>query len=219
MNRIILDFLGQLKENNNREWFQKNKKMYEEAKSEMEGFVDALIPGIAGFDPSVKYVNGKDCLFRIFRDVRFSKDKSPYKLNMGAWISKGGRKSSGPGYYLHIQPGESMLAGGVYMPDPDQLKKIRQEIYYNAGEFKAILENKSAKRFFNGLSDWDKQKLPPKDFPKDFPDIDLLKYRHYTVSHMLADKQFSEKDFAMYVIKVFGLMQPLNAFLDRALNG
>jgi uncharacterized protein (TIGR02453 family) len=219
MNRIILDFLGQLKENNNREWFQKNKKMYEEAKASMEGFVDALIPEITLFDPSVRFVSGKDCLFRIFRDVRFSKDKSPYKLNMGAWISGGGRKSSGPGYYLHIQPGESMLAGGVYMPDPDQLKKIRQEIFYNAPEFKAILENKSAKKCFNGLSEWDKQKLPPKDFPRDFPDIDLLKFRHYTVAHMMTDKQLLEKDFVKYVIKVFGLMRPLNVFLDRALNG
>lgn len=219
MNSVILDFLKQLKENNNREWFQKNKKIYETAKAEMEAFVDILIPQIAVFEPSVKYVNAKDCMFRIFRDVRFAKDKSPYKTNMGAWISKGGRKSAGPGYYLHIQPGESMLAGGVYMPEPDQLKKIRQEIYYNAGEFKAILESKNAKKYFNGLSEWDKQKLPQRDFPKDFPDIDLLKYRHYTVAHMLDDKHVIEKDFSKLVIKVFGLMQPLNAFLERALNG
>ena len=219
MNSVILDFLKQLKENNNREWFQKNKKIYETAKAEMEAFVDILIPQIAVFEPSVKYVNAKDCMFRIFRDVRFAKDKSPYKTNMGAWISKGGRKSAGPGYYLHIQPGESMLAGGVYMPEPDQLKKIRQENYYNAGEFKAILESKNEKKYFNGLSEWDKQKLPPLDFPKDFPDIDLLKYRHYTVAHMLDDKHVIEKDFSKLVIKVFGLMQPLNAFLERALNG
>ncbi len=219
MNTIILDFLNELKENNNREWFQKNKKTYDAAKAEMEAFVDVLIPRIAVFDPSVKFVTAKDCLFRIFRDVRFAKDKSPYKTNMGAWISRAGRKSSGPGYYLHIQPGESMLAGGVYMPEPEQLKKIRQEIYYNAAEFKAILENKTARKYFNGLSEWDKQKLAPRDFPKDFPDIDLLKYRHYTVAHMLDDKQVKEKDFAELVIKVFGLMHPLNVFLDRAFNG
>jgi len=219
MNKIILDFLSLLKENNDRNWFQANKKMYDTAKAEMEAFVDTLIPLIAVFDPSVKYTSAKDCMFRIFRDVRFSKDKSPYKTNMGAWITKGGRKSPGPGYYLHIQPGESMLAGGVYMPEPDQLKKIRQEIYYNADEFKGILGNKNAKKYFNGLSDWDKQKLPPRDFPKDFPDIDLLKYRHYTVAHMLSDRQLAEKDFPKLVVKVFALMQPLNKFLDRALNG
>ena len=121
MNPIILDFLSKLKENNNREWFQANKKFYEEAKSEVEAFVDDLIPRMAAFEPSLKYVTAKECMFRIFRDVRFSKDKVPYKTNMGAWITKGGRKSPGPGYYLHIQPGESMLAGGVYMPEPDKL--------------------------------------------------------------------------------------------------
>ncbi|MCX6281992.1 MAG: DUF2461 domain-containing protein [Bacteroidetes bacterium] len=219
MDPIILDFLRQLKENNNREWFQANKKMYDTAKLEMEAFVDNLIPMMAVFEPSIKFVSAKECMFRIFRDVRFSKDKSPYKTNMGAWITKGGRKSSGPGYYLHIQPGESMLAGGVYMPETDQLKKIRQEIYYNAEEFKAILENKNAKKYFTGLSDWDKQKLPPRDFPKDFPDIDLLKNRHYTVACMLSDNQVIEKDFSKLVVKVFGLMKPLNVFLERALNG
>ncbi len=219
MNTTVIDFLELLKVNNNREWFQANKKMYDTAKLEMEAFVDNLIPQIAAFEPSVKYVTAKECMFRIFRDVRFAKDKSPYKTNMGAWITKGGRKSPGPGYYLHIQPGESMLAGGVYMPEPDQLKKIRQEIYYNADEFKAILGNSSSKKYFDSLSDWDKQKLAPRDFPKDFPDIDLLKYRHYTVAYMLSDKQLVSKDFAKLVVKVFSLMQPLNAFLERALNG
>ena len=219
MNTIILDFLNELKDNNNREWFQANKKTYDAAKKEMEAFVDNIIPMIGAFDPTVKFATGKDCLFRIFRDVRFAKDKSPYKTNMGAWISKAGRKSSGPGYYLHIQPGESMLAGGVYMPEPDQLKKIRQEIYYNAEEFKAILGQKDAKKYFNGLSEWDKQKLPPRDFPKDFPDIDILKNRHFTVAYMLTNKQVAEKDFSKLVAKVFGLMYPLNVFLERALNG
>ena len=219
MDSVILDFLRQLKDNNNREWFQKNKKTYDAAKAGMEAFVDVLIPQIAVFDPSVKFVTAKDCMFRIFRDVRFAKDKSPYKTNMGAWISRMGRKSSGPGYYLHIQPGESMLAGGVYMPEPDHLKKIRQEIYYNAVEFKAILGDRNAKKYFNGLSEWDKQKLPPRDFPKDFADIDILKNRHYTVAHMVDDKQVNEKDFSKLVIKVFGLMHPLNVFLGRALNG
>jgi len=219
MNAIILEFLKELKENNNREWFQANKKRYDAAKAEMEAFVDSLIPGIAEFDPAVKYITAKECMFRIFRDVRFAKDKSPYKTNMGAWISGGGRKSSGPGYYIHVQPGESMLAGGVYMPEPDQLKKIRQEIFYNAPEFKGILDKKDAKKYFNGLSEWDKQKLPPRDFPKDFPDIDLLKYRHYTVAHMLTDEQVNEKDFSKLVLKVLRLMRPLNEFLERALNG
>jgi uncharacterized protein (DUF2461 family) len=112
-----------------------------------------------------------------------------------------------------------MLAGGVYMPEPDQLKKIRTEIYYNIQEFKDILENKTIGKVFGSLSEWDKQKLAPKDFPKDFPDMDLLKYRHYTLSTMLTDKQVCDKDFGKFVVKVFGMIKPLNVFLERALKG
>jgi uncharacterized protein (TIGR02453 family) len=218
MNPGIIDFLKELAANNNREWFNANKNFYETAKREMESFVEKLIPSIAEFDQNLKYVHARDCMFRIYRDVRFSKNKEPYKTNMGAWIAAGGRKSSGPGYYLHIQPGECMLAGGVYMPQPDQLKKIRSEIYYNAMEFKAILGSKGARKYFKGLSEWDKQKLPPRDFPKDFEDIDLLKYRHYTVSLMLTDDQVMEKGFEGLVLKVFKQIAPLNEFLRRAMN-
>jgi uncharacterized protein (TIGR02453 family) len=127
MKKNVLEFLAQLEANNNREWFQQNKKHYDEAKTEVEAFVNAIIPDLAKFDDTLKYVEAKDCIFRIFRDVRFSKDKSPYKTNMGAWVTQAGRKSSGPGYYIHLQPGGSFLAAGVYMPEPAQLKKIRNE--------------------------------------------------------------------------------------------
>jgi len=219
MNPIVLDFLTLLRDNNNREWFQQNKPMYEKSKKEVEAFVNSVIPEIAKFDSSVKFVEAKDCMFRIFRDVRFAKDKAPYKVNMGAWITRLGRKSPGPGYYIHLQPGESFLAGGVYMPEPDQLKKIRQEIYYNAKEFKAILAAKPFHACFSGISEMDKQKLAPRDFPKDFPDIDLLKHKHYTVDHPLTDKQILEEDFRDYIIKIFTTMQPLHHFLTRALEG
>lgn len=215
----MIDFLTQLQANNNREWFQENKKMFETAKSEVELFVRSMIPEIARFDPSIQYVEAKDCMFRIYRDVRFSKNKAPYKTNMGAWITSLGRKSPGPGYYIHIQPGESFLAGGVYMPEPDQLKRIRQEIFYNAGEFKAILDDKRAKKFFKGLSTMDKQKLAPRDFPKDFPDVDLLKYKHYTVDHPIADQQINGEKLREIVIQVFEAMLPLNRFLLRAMQG
>lgn len=219
MEGFVLDFLKRLQENNNREWFQENKGMYEQAKGEVTHFVNSIIPEMAKFDASIQYVEAKDCMFRIFRDVRFSKNKSPYKTNMGAWITPSGRKSSGPGYYLHIEPGESFLAGGVYMPDPAQLKSIRQEIYYNAAEFKSILDNKQAKKYFTGLSTMDKQKLPPRDFPKDFPDIDLLKHKHYTVDHPLKDETVNSDQLRGYVVEVFKAMQPLNRFLLRAMKG
>jgi uncharacterized protein (TIGR02453 family) len=218
MKQIVLGFLSGLAENNNREWFQQNKRGYEEAKAEVEMFVNSIIPGIGAFDDTVKYVEAKECIFRIFRDVRFSKDKSPYKVNMGAWITPAGRKGPGPGYYIHFQPGESFLAGGVYMPEPAQLKRIRSEIYYNAAEFKSILEEKELKKYCDGLSDFDKAKAAPRDFPKDFPDIDLLKHRHYTVTCLLKEEMILSEKLHAIVLKAFRAMHPLNTFLKRALD-
>ncbi len=218
MTKLVLDFLAQLAENNNREWFQGNKKMYDEAKKELESLVNTIIPGIAKFDDSVKFTEAKDCMFRIFRDVRFAKDKSPYKTNMGAWISQGGRKSPGPGYYIHLQPGGSFLAAGVYMPEPYQLKKIRNEIYYNVSEFKAILSDKKLSKYSVGLLEFDKGKMAPKDFPKDFADIDLLKYKHYTISYPLQDEIVVSDHFHEVVLLAFNAMYPLNVFLHRALE-
>ena len=218
MEKQVLDFLTQLAGNNNREWFQKNKKQYDTAKAEVESFVNSIIPGIAKFDETVKFVEAKDCMFRIFRDVRFAKDKSPYKINMGAWISQAGRKSSGPGYYIHLQPGESFLAAGVYMPEPDQLKKMRNEIYYNIAEFKSILNDKKIKKYCNDLSDFDKGKMAPRDFPKDFPDIELLKHKHYILSYPLRDEMIASDHFHEVVLMAFKAMYPLNVFLKRALD-
>jgi uncharacterized protein (TIGR02453 family) len=126
--KLIIDFLSQLKLNNNREWFQDNKKWYDASKKEVENFVSEMITTLSAIDPALQTPVMKDCMFRIFRDVRFGADKSPYKTNFGAFIAHGGRKSSFPGYYFHFEPGESMLAGGVYQPQPDTLKLIRNEV-------------------------------------------------------------------------------------------
>jgi uncharacterized protein (TIGR02453 family) len=217
MKTAILQFLTQLKENNNREWFHANKALYDVAKADFEAFITLLIPEIAKFDDSVRFISAKDCIFRIFRDVRFAKDKSPYKTNFGAFISKGGRKNHGPGYYLHVEPGESFLAGGVWMPDPDTMKKIRQEFYYNIDEIKGILNEKTFKKHFDGIDDWDRQKLAPREFPKDFPDIELLKNRSFTVSHKLDFAQIAEKDLLATIIKVYKIAHPYNVFLGRAI--
>ena len=138
MKRTIINFLKDLEQNNNREWFQANKVHYDTAKAEFETFINSLIPAIAKFDDSVKLITAKECIFRIFRDVRFAKDKSPYKTNFGAFIAKGGRKNHGPGYYFHLQPGECFLSGGVWMPSPDIMKKIRQEIFDKLARKNAI---------------------------------------------------------------------------------
>jgi uncharacterized protein (TIGR02453 family) len=218
MKTLVLDFLAQLEKNNNREWFQQNKKQYDDAKKEVEAFVNAIIPDLAKFDDSVRYVEAKECLFRIFRDVRFAKDKSPYKINMGAWISRAGRKSAGPGYYIHLQPGGSFLAAGVYMPEPDQLKKIRNEVYYNITEFKSILNEKKLKKYTSGLSDMDKGKMAPRDYPKDFPDMELLKHKHYILSYPLRDEMVASDHFHEVVVMAFKTMYPFNMFLKRALE-
>ncbi len=218
MEKLVLDFLAQLEKNNNREWFHQNKKQYDEVKVIVESFVISIIAGLAKFDDTVKFAEAKDCMFRIFRDVRFAKDKSPYKINMGAWISRSGRKSPGPGYYIHLQPGGSFLAAGVYMPEPDQLKKIRNEIYYNISEFKSILSDKKLKKFTTGLSENEKGKMTPRDYPKDFPDIELLKYKHYTLSYPLRDEMVTSDHLHEVAIMAFKAMHPFNLFMKRALE-
>jgi uncharacterized protein (TIGR02453 family) len=215
--KSVLEFLKGLKENNTREWFEANRKGYEGAKAEFEGMVNGLIPAIYGFDPEIGTLTARDCVFRIYRDVRFSKDKSPYKTNMGAYICKGGRKGMYAGYYVHIEPGGSMLAGGLYMPPAEVLKKARQEVYYHAEAFKGILNDGGFKKTFRVMEE-DKLSRPPKDFPADFEDIDLLKYKSYTVMHGMTDETVTEKNFLDYMVKVFKVMQPFNGFLNRGMG-
>jgi uncharacterized protein (TIGR02453 family) len=215
-----LDFLALLKQNNTREWFTANRKSYDSAKKEVENFILRLIPEIAKLDPSIGTPELKDCFFRINRDIRFSPDKSPYKTHFGVFIARGGRKSICPGYYVHIEPGSSILAGGVYVPRPEVLKLLRNEIYFNSTEFIGIITDKNFLGYFGKIDEFDKLKKPPKDFPADFPAIDLLKYRSYTVVHTVSDQQVTAGDYAGYALEVFRAMLPLHRFLNRAIaNG
>jgi uncharacterized protein (TIGR02453 family) len=215
MREDILDFLKELKDNNNREWFQANKHLYEKAKAAFESFVNELIPVIREIDPMIDMITAKDCVFRIYRDVRFSTDKSPYKPNMGAYIARGGKASMMAGYYVHIEPGSSFLAGGVYMPPPETLKKIRDEIYYQPEEFKKIINSKEFVKCFGEIDDADKMKNPPKGYPKEFPDIELLKFRNYAVLHYVKDEQVLNDDYTRYARDVFKVLLPLNRFFYR----
>ena len=215
---LVLDFLAQLKLNNNREWFQENKKWYETSKKEVENFVTGMITTISAIDPSIQAPAMKDCMFRIFRDVRFGADKSPYKTNFGAFIARGGRKSSYPGYYFHFEPGESMLAGGVYQPEPDTLKLLRNEVYFHSTDLKEIMGKPSFKKYFGQLGDFDKMKKAPKDYPADFPDIDLLKYRSYIVSQSIPDKIVTSESYQKQILEMLKELQPFMAFLNRAIS-
>jgi uncharacterized protein (TIGR02453 family) len=215
--RSVLNFVKLLKENNNREWFEANKNMYETAHKEFEKFINGLIPIIKSFDKRIGTLTAKECMFRIYRDVRFSKDKSPYKPNFGAYIANGGRKSTYAGYYVHFEDKGSFLAGGVYMPSPEMLKAVRKEIYFNTDEFKKIINNKNFKKIFGELID-DKLSRPPKDFPADFEEIDLLKYKSYTFLHYVNSKIITSESYTDYAANVFRHLQPFNAFINRGID-
>lgn len=210
----ILDFISELKENNNREWFEANKKRYLQVKSRHEDFVQKVLDGIARFDPAYGNLNAKDCVFRIYRDVRFSPNKDPYKTHIGAYLSPGGRKSQKPGFYVHLEPGNCFAGGGVYMPPPDVLKKIRNEIYFNFDEFKEILEEKNFKKNFSGLYE-DKLTRPPKDFDPNHPGIEYLKYKSYFVDKEIPEKVVLSDKFVPTVVETLKVAQPLNKFLER----
>jgi uncharacterized protein (TIGR02453 family) len=217
INEYVFKFLEQLEKNNNREWFTKNKHLYTQAFDDMLKVVERLIPRVGEFDDDIKNLEAKKCIFRIYRDVRFSKDKSPYKLNLGGFLVKGGRNSGHAGYYLHLENNNSFIAGGIYMPPAPFLKKVRQEIYFHVEEFKAIIENKENIKYFKEISG-DKLVRPPKDFDPDFPDIELLKYKSYGFIHHVTNEQCLIPDFEEYVINIFKQLSPMVKFLNRGLG-
>lgn len=213
---ITFDFLNKLKKNNNKEWFDRHRPLYEAAKKDAQVFIDELIASISKFDSAVKHLEAKKCMFRINRDIRFSKDKTPYKINIGASISPGGKGSFTAGYYIHLQPGASFLAGGMWQPEAPLLHAIRQEIDYNAKEFKKIISHKDFKKCFGALSDEDKLKTVPKGYDKTHPEIELLKNKSFIVVHDLKDKEVLSKDFLKHCSTVFKAMYPFNSFLRKA---
>lgn len=213
MNASTLQFLRNLQKNNNRDWFNDNKTFYQQAQQDVISFVEKLIEEIAAFDEEVGKLDAKKSLFRIYRDTRFSKDKSPYKTNFGASLGmgKGGQVS---GYYLHIEPGKSFLAGGVYMPESSVLKKVRQEISAFGEEFKLILENDDFRNYFRGLSVEDKLKKVPQGFENDDKMAEFLKLKHFVVTHPVSDEQLLADDATIEFAKIYKAMKPLNDFLE-----
>ena len=214
------DFLKQLRKNNNKTWFNDHKSDYKEAQESFIVFIDELIRKIAKFDPSIAHHTGKDCVFRIYRDVRFSKDKSPYKTNFGAHITAAGKKSeihSRAGYYIHLEPGNSMLAGGAYLPQGAWLKGIRQEIMDNADDLKKIINGKQFKMYFGEL-DGDKLKTAPRGIPKDHPEIELLRFKSFLATHPCPNEQVLAPNFLQHAAKVFKTLAPFDDFLNRVVK-
>lgn len=211
-------FLKDLKENNYKEWFDQNRMRYTELKKDFERFINVLLAEIASFDRNSAMTSAKDSIFRINRDVRFSNNKNPYKTNFGAFVAKGGRKGINAGYYVHVEPGECFLAGGIYMPSGPMLKAIRNEIFENITEFKDIINAPSFTKHFGNQFWGEKLKTAPKGFPKDFADLDYLKYKYYTVVKNEPDKIYWRDDFINEVSIVFKAIYPLNQFLNRAVE-
>jgi len=213
--KSTLEFLQDLKNNNNRDWFTKNRPAYVEAKSNFESFVQGIINEIIDFDPIIKGLEAKSCVFRINRDIRFSHDKSPYKSNMGAHIVRGGKNSGDKfaGYYFHIEPGNNMIAGGAYVPPAPWLSAIRESISDDPERFLKIISDKDFVKYF-GKIDGEKLKTAPKGYPADHPYIDLLKFKSYLAVNEIPDKDLLDPGFFEYAIKVMKAMKPFNDFLN-----
>lgn len=216
-----LQFLTQLRRHNNKAWFDEHRDQYEDAKSDMEKFIQTVIDKHGLKDPDILGLTAKKCMFRINRDVRFSKNKQPYKTNFGASIDRGGKKSGFAGYYFHLEPGKSFMGGGIWMPEPSSVKNIRQEIDYNLPEFEAILKNNKFKQVYGGLYTGDeglKLVNVPRGFEKDNPAAEYLKFKSWLAIANLTNDEITGKNLIRKTTQAFEVLQPMIKFLNRALD-
>ena len=215
-----IKFLKDLKKNNTKEWFDANRKVYEAAKKDFLDLTEAVLKSIATKDETLAHLEAKKCVFRINRDVRFSKDKSPYKTNMGMSISKGGKSAMAAGYYFHLEPGACFIGGGIYMPMPDEVKKIRQEIDYNWDEFKKIITSKKFAAVFGDLTKSAEYSLvrPPKGYDENNPAIDYIKLKSWIATTPLQDVELTDKNLVKKIVTVFEAQKPLLDFLNRGID-
>lgn len=213
----VLEFLTDLAANNNRDWFHDNKERYNENREKMLFITDVLINEIRKFDREVPLLEPKDCLFRIYRDVRFSKNKQPYKTHFGGFISKGGRKGIYAGYYFHVEPLGSFSGGGIYMPAAAELRAVRNRIAEYGAEFLEIMNDPDFKKIYPELMD-DKLKTAPKGFPKDHEFIDLLRYKSFAFSTPISTSEILNGDYISLNVSAFQKLSPINAFINEALE-
>ena len=216
-----IGFLSLLKKNNNKPWFDQNRDKYISAKNNFEEFVKKIISLTSSFDDDIKLLEVKNCTFRINRDIRFSKDKTPYKSNMGAYFSRGGKKSVFAGYYFHLEPGgKSFAGGGLWMPTPQELQKVRQEVDYCFPEFKNILNSSSFKKHYPGLEMNKKEMLinVPKGYDKNNPAGDFLKLKSFVATKEISDSHLNLQSFTKEVSLAFKALMPLVKFMNRALE-
>ena len=212
-----VDFLKKLEKNNIRDWFNANKDAFVRANDNVIAVTGDLIGRLSKFDPAVVGIDPRSCVFRIYRDVRFSKDKSPYKTNLGAFIAPGGKKAMLPGYYFHVQPKMFFSAAGKHMPDNTELLKIRNHIAANTKDFGKIVE---AKKFRDRFGEFHGDRLtkPPKGFDADHPAIEYLKLKSFTVGEEFTEKDATSKDYPKILAESFKAAYPLVEFLRSALR-
>ena len=220
LQQSTLKFLKDLKKNNNKPWFDSHRKEYDAAKNDFMIFIQTVIDKHSKSDPTIKSITAKDCLFRINRDVRFSKDKSPYKTNMGAYINRGGKKSLFGGYYFHCEPGQAFVGGGLWMPMPPELNKVRQEIDYNLDKFKKIITSKKFKSVYKDLSRGPEYVLSrvPKGYEADNPAAEYLKMKSFVALTSLKDSELTSKDLLKKTTLAFEALQPLIEFVNESID-
>jgi uncharacterized protein (TIGR02453 family) len=211
-----LRFLKSLKKNNNKSWFETNKRNYLLAREDLEQFVQQVIDGLGKTDKGIAAMKPKDCVFRIYRDVRFSKDKTPYKISMSAAFNRNGKSAPGAGYYFHCEPGNNMVGGGIWMPTPEELNKIRQEIDYNFAEWKKVIGRPAFKKLFPGSIEGEKLSRAPKDYDDNNPAIEFLKMKSFVVSRKLDDSTLQSKSLLKEVLGTFKAMKKFIDFLNKA---
>lgn len=214
-----IKFLKDLKKNNNKPWFDKNRKIYEAAKADIASFIQQVIDLHSKKDNTIKNLLAKDCMFRINRDIRFSKNKSPYKTNFGASINKAGRKAmNAAGYYFHLEPGGSFMGGGLYMPMPEELKKVRQEIDYNFAAFQKIIGAKKFKSIYGNL-DKSKEFLLsrlPRGYEPGNPADEYIRLKSYIAMTTISDKDLGSKDLLKKTVAAFDALHPLIEFINKS---
>lgn len=211
-------FLLELLVNNNREWFEEHKNTYVSAKKEFEVFVGECLKIAEKIDPSIEDIDIKKSIFRIYRDARFAREgAAAYKNNFGALLCKHGRKSLYSGFYIHIEPGNSFIAGGS-SPRKEALLPIRKAILEKSGSLKNILNNSELQKYFPGGIAGEKLKVAPRGFDKDFPDIELLKPTHYVLIHKVPDLFWHSPHLKQNIIDIFQALYPFNHFINTAID-
>ena len=220
LSKETLQFLDDLKANNNRDWFLENKKRYEAFKKDYQQLVADLLDVLKPLDPSLEMLEVKNCTFRINLDIRFSKDKTPYKTHLGLWFSSGTKGLNRSGYYIHLEKGASFIAGGLYCPEADDLKKMRKEIAFFHEDLESILNEKNFKKEFNNFDRNEKNTLknPPRGYEKEHPAIELLKLKSFESSQAIDFLSVSKKDFVAVMSQKLIVLKPLNDFINRALT-